>query len=346
MELKDLNVDLLFEKNVDYNITPRVSIQMITYGHECFIVKAVSTLIEHEWENYELIISDDCSPDNTRQVLLTYLQSYTGKACVRYVRHRLNSRSGGDGHRAVFDCLQRGKLIMSMDGDDFSIPGRVKRTIDLWDSLSPKPSSMVVNAKVFIDAEQRQTEDLLLTGGIYDVPVGEKRFFQPTEDLDVRFPVSGSATVMSKEFYEWTSRLTPLKGLNIIAGDAVTARRAMFDKGIWFVNEPLFCYRSNQGSVTHSAGIQRWTQDRIIRWNIALEDLKILHSGQIPEKPRRQAEYWLNILKLQYKLNDCSNWVWGYWWIKLCCISRKSASNALKRRIKLILKGNADSDWK
>ena len=51
----------------------KVSVSMITYNHEKFIAQAVeSVLMQKANFEYELVIGEDCSTDNTRQILIEY----------------------------------------------------------------------------------------------------------------------------------------------------------------------------------------------------------------------------------------------------------------------------------
>ena len=251
--------DELFSANITEK-APYVSVLMITYNHEKYIIQAVSTILEQTYTNFELIISDDTSPDNTQKVLLNYLCDYKGHIPIRYIRLHNNCHR----HREVFQSFARGELLLTMDGDDFSMPHRLQRTVELWKSLTPIPSTMIVNAHRYIDA----------TGEIIGKALenhwctpGGKIYFEPQNPLDLSYPMFGSGTVMSHEFFRWTNQLD--NSNPVIAGDSVRARRALLHQGIWFVDEALFYYRVNSGSVSFSGiGDKRWIHDRLLRYQI------------------------------------------------------------------------------
>ena len=49
---------------------PIVSVVMITYGHEDYIRQAVECVLMQECDfEIELIIANDCSPDNTNEII-------------------------------------------------------------------------------------------------------------------------------------------------------------------------------------------------------------------------------------------------------------------------------------
>ena len=61
-------------------VQPKVSITMLTYGHEKYIRQAIdSVLMQKVNFTYELIIAEDCSPDNTRAILYEYKKKFPDK---------------------------------------------------------------------------------------------------------------------------------------------------------------------------------------------------------------------------------------------------------------------------
>ena len=328
--------DELFSANITEK-APYVSVLMITYNHEKYIVQAVSTILEQTYTDFELIISDDASPDNTQQVLLNYLRNYKGTGAVRYVRMCKNCYK----HRAVFQRFARGELRMTVDGDDFSMPHRLQRTVELWESLEPKPSIMQVNAFRYIDA----TGELEGNAVNINEVEGGRRYFPPQDPLKVKFSPFGSAMVHSRSFYEWTCSLDNSR--RVIAGDCVATCRALLDKGIWFIDEPLFYYRVNVGSVSFSgASNKKWIRDRLVRFQVLEQDYKAVSPhGLVPQKILRELHRYQRRMRWSAKLIDCSFPMWLLLWPIYCMISFSSAKNALKARVKLFLFGNVDGSF-
>ena len=56
---------------------PRISVVIITYKQQDLISRAIdSVLCQKEYGLKEIVISDDCSPDNTWSVLNNYSNKY------------------------------------------------------------------------------------------------------------------------------------------------------------------------------------------------------------------------------------------------------------------------------
>lgn len=97
---------------------PTVSVVMITYGHEAFIRQAVEGVLMQECDfPVELIVADDCSPDNTPAVMQEILTTHPRASWVRYVRHEKNKGMMPNFMWALQQA--NGKYIALCDGDDF-----------------------------------------------------------------------------------------------------------------------------------------------------------------------------------------------------------------------------------
>ncbi|EOR28389.1 glycosyltransferase family 2 protein, partial [Elizabethkingia meningoseptica] len=58
------------------NIFPKVSVVMITYGHQNYIIEAIRSVLLQNYDGIiELIIANDCSPDNTDKIINNYLEN-------------------------------------------------------------------------------------------------------------------------------------------------------------------------------------------------------------------------------------------------------------------------------
>ena len=96
-----------------------ISVLMPTYNVEKFVGEAVESILSQTWTNFEFIIVDDCSQDNTYEIL----QSYTAKdSRIKLYRNDVNSKICKTLNRALKHA--KGEYIVRMDGDDLSTPDR------------------------------------------------------------------------------------------------------------------------------------------------------------------------------------------------------------------------------
>lgn len=96
---------------------PLVSVIMITYNHEKFIKKAIDSVLMQETDfDYELIVCNDKSPDNTDAVIRETIKGQP-ESRVKYYNHEKNL---GMMPNFLFALNQaKGKYIAILDGDDY-----------------------------------------------------------------------------------------------------------------------------------------------------------------------------------------------------------------------------------
>lgn len=107
-----------------------VSVVMITYAHEKFIRQAVEGILMQNCNfEVELIISNDCSPDQTDDILQDILKNHPKASWIKYTRH---SQNLGMMPNFLWSMQQtRGKYIAYCEGDDFwTDPFKLQKQVD------------------------------------------------------------------------------------------------------------------------------------------------------------------------------------------------------------------------
>ena len=95
---------------------PLLSVCMITYGHEKYILQAIESVLAQNTEfDFELVIGEDCSPDGTRAIVQQYADQNPG--VVRPLMHESNLGPKGNWIATLEAC--RGKYIAALEGDDY-----------------------------------------------------------------------------------------------------------------------------------------------------------------------------------------------------------------------------------
>jgi glycosyltransferase involved in cell wall biosynthesis len=93
-----------------------VSVCMITFNQESYIKQAIdSALMQKTSFNYEIVIGEDCSTDNTRKIIEEYRAKYPEK-----IRLLLNTKNVG-AVKNLAETLKacKGKYIALLEGDDY-----------------------------------------------------------------------------------------------------------------------------------------------------------------------------------------------------------------------------------
>ena len=100
---------------------------MPVYKTAPYLREAMDSILSQTFTNYELIVLNDCSPDNADEVLDTYSDS-------RIMRYKGDKNVGLSNILNVGIEMARGKYIARMDSDDVSLPERLQIQFDYLES--------------------------------------------------------------------------------------------------------------------------------------------------------------------------------------------------------------------
>ena len=103
---------------------PQVSIITPTYNCAEFIVQTIESVLAQSYADWEMIISDDCSTDNTLEVIKPYLES---DARIKYICNDKNSGAAITRNNAL--RLAQGRWIAFLDSDDLWHPEKLEKQI-------------------------------------------------------------------------------------------------------------------------------------------------------------------------------------------------------------------------
>ncbi len=100
-----------------------VSVVMPSYNTEKYIADSIRSVVAQTYTNWELIIVDDCSTDDTDETVRPFLTD----ARIRYMKNERNSGAAVSRNRALREA--RGKWIAFLDSDDLWKPEKLEKQI-------------------------------------------------------------------------------------------------------------------------------------------------------------------------------------------------------------------------
>lgn len=106
---------------------PLVSIVTITYNRADLIHRCIESIQKQTYRNYEHIIADGNSTDNTEEVVTSYNDPH-----IKYLK--LNQRGGGIQLKSGAD-VATGKYITFLDDDDEYLPEKIEKQVSLFETL-------------------------------------------------------------------------------------------------------------------------------------------------------------------------------------------------------------------
>ena len=110
---------------------PLVSFCILTYNQEKYIEEAIRGALSQEYENLEIIVSDDCSSDRTYEIAKGIIDEYSGPHKVILNRNEPNLGIREHCNKVLYE-IAKGDYILLAGGDDISAPKRTSTYVDLF----------------------------------------------------------------------------------------------------------------------------------------------------------------------------------------------------------------------
>ena len=131
----------------------KVSIIMGAYNTASTLPSSIDSVINQTYKDWELIICDDCSKDNTYDVAKSYADKYEN---IVVIRNEKNSRLA----YSLNHCLQyaKGEYVARMDADDLCLPDRLEKQVKFLDE---HPEYQVVGGGVLLFDGEKVKKTLL-----------------------------------------------------------------------------------------------------------------------------------------------------------------------------------------
>lgn len=237
--------------------SPLVSILVCTYNRCDLLRRCITSVLKQDFKDFELIIIDDCSTDNTQEMI----SSYTDER-IRYVRHAQNIASvhGDTAHIKLFiNELSRGCYFVYLCDDDYWISDTLlSRQVALFNAYTNV--AMVVGGQVSFYAEKDKDQLLdissikhfdyknfktkVLPDPPYYLEKLHKKTYMSSEEFLVSFaedPVTknivAGATLYSKEHFLKSGALQNMTKTKWQAGYVLSLCPAMVGNVV-YVDEP------------------------------------------------------------------------------------------------------------
>lgn len=102
-----------------FNTYPAVSVVIPMYNAEKYAGECLDSLLSQTFQNFEVIVVDDCSTDSSCAIVESYAEKFGGR--LKLARMKKNSGSAGFPRNKGIE-VSRGEYIFNMDADDLVTP--------------------------------------------------------------------------------------------------------------------------------------------------------------------------------------------------------------------------------
>ncbi len=226
----------------------KISVCMITYGHEKFIREAIEGVLMQEC-NYEieLIIANDCSPDQTHEVVQDILQNHPRKSWIKYFKQESNLGIMPNLLFAVKKCS--GAYIAMCEGDDYWITtDKLQKQIDILEN-DREVGLVYSNIKQYFQK----------TGQFLEI---SPRFVENREEvipqmLKSKF-VEFATTVFRKSILDQVLEILKDELKDKVIGDTRIILETVYLSKLHYLNEVTSVYRILDGSASHPKTVDKY----------------------------------------------------------------------------------------
>ena len=126
------------------NLKPKVTVCIPVYNCETYIGQAIESVLQQTFSDFELLIIDNASTDDTLSVIARYIDPR-----IRLIRNKNNIGVEGNWNKAITEA--RGEYVKLLPADDFLFPECLERQVKVLEAIENKSVSLVTCARQIVD---------------------------------------------------------------------------------------------------------------------------------------------------------------------------------------------------
>ena len=154
---------------------PLVTVVCLCYNHEAFVIESLESVVNQIYPSVELIIVDDCSTDNSKKTILTWLEKHPE---IPFITNETNLGNTKAFNKALQQA--KGEYIIDLATDDVLLPHCIQTQIRAFQNSVLKNLGVVYgnaeqinedssfNAYYFPVNDQKKVIKKRITGDIYE----------------------------------------------------------------------------------------------------------------------------------------------------------------------------------
>ncbi|MFY9160592.1 glycosyltransferase family 2 protein [Aquirufa ecclesiirivi] len=219
---------------------PKVSVCLITYKHENYIRTCLDNILNQKTDfDFEIIIGEDHSPDQTASIIQTYADRFPDKIKA-YIRPE-NVGAKVNFLHCFFDC--QGEYIVHIEGDDYwTSTDKLQKQVDFLDS-HPEASACFHNAQIIYEDGTGREPSLIN-------PLDQAPWIQSTDLLKEReaWFMATASVMMRKKLV----KTLPDWFFHSKSGDIPLYVILAEEGPIAYLPETMSVYRKNEGGMSYT----------------------------------------------------------------------------------------------
>ena len=216
---------------------PKISVLVPTYNYARYLPETIESILNQDWQDLEILVSDDASTDNSAEIITRYAAK---DSRIRFQVHKANLGMVQNWNWCLSQA--RGEYVKYLFGDDkFASRHSLRRLIQL---LEDNPSASLAASARYVIGEDSEVLDLW---NFFNQPGLHRGSDVIARCLDANHNLIGEPSVVLFR------RRDSARGFN-------TLYRQIVDLEMWFhllekgdfayVSEPLCCFRRHDRQQT------------------------------------------------------------------------------------------------
>lgn len=236
---------------------PVISISMPAYNVEKYIGEAIESILAQTFTDWELIIVDDGSKDNTVAVVREY-EATDGR--IRIIKRQENSGSVRlprlDGVMAA-----KGSFICAIDSDDTIEPEYLQKLIN----RQQETGCDIVLGRMRLCNQELLEDGRIIPDAQYDMD----RIFSGREAVSVTlggWQIAMGGMLVASDLYKDYVQQNYSTFINAVYIDELDHRKLLLKATSVAMTDASYLYRQQAGSVIHQVSLRRFDELKVIKY--------------------------------------------------------------------------------
>jgi len=217
-------------------MNPKVSIIVPTYNGEKYIQRAIESVLNQTFQDFEIIVVDDYSKDNTVKIIKE-LQKNDSR--IKFLCLEKNSGGPALPKNKGFE-ISRGEFIAYLDQDDEWLPTKLEEQINLFKNSLKKNLGLVSCGANLVNAHGKYFG--------YFIPIKKENIFP---EILLRNPIySNSSVLIKREVIDVVGKRDENMKYSEDLEMWIRISRVGYDFD--YIYKPLFNYHFHENNVTNT----------------------------------------------------------------------------------------------
>lgn len=215
-----------------------VEILLATYNGEKYLSKQLDSIMNQTFKDFEIIVRDDGSRDNTLQILDNYCKKYSN---IRLIKDNITC-GGAAKNFAILLENSKAEYVMFCDQDDIWIDNKIEKTINRMKEEERKRPG--VGLLIHSDLKLINDNDIVIGNSFFKCEGIDYRR-NSIENLFLINPVTGCTVMVNRTLL---SGLLEIPYERVMHDHWLAIYASLFGE-IITINEPLVLYRQHDSNV-------------------------------------------------------------------------------------------------